>query len=203
MDPHLTIHHNPNSISSLVLQPQVCVASIGDATIYRRLPKGVIVQGLCSICTSNHGSVHIVICSFCPGKTLLKTLVTVDNVIKIITDIGTALLVKNAKYTCQANMSTKWALHSTTAQRPQNISLDRALPVKAACQGCRSRHLKCDAKPPRCSRCRKENRECDYARSRRGLIVAHLHHRNEQESGTNRSTPDDSPEDFDMAIDCQ
>ena len=37
-----------------------------------------------------------------------------------------------------------------------------------ACLPCRSRHLKCDAKRPRCTRCAEFARDCEYARSRRG-----------------------------------
>ncbi|KAK9387806.1 hypothetical protein V1515DRAFT_600331 [Lipomyces mesembrius] len=41
-------------------------------------------------------------------------------------------------------------------------------PVSAACLACRSRHLKCDAGIPVCQRCRENNRECVYVKSRRG-----------------------------------
>ncbi|KAK9241797.1 hypothetical protein V1506DRAFT_549596 [Lipomyces tetrasporus] len=41
-------------------------------------------------------------------------------------------------------------------------------PVAAACLACRSRHLKCDAGIPVCQRCRENNRECVYVKSRRG-----------------------------------
>ncbi|KAJ5288904.1 hypothetical protein N7478_001934 [Penicillium angulare] len=37
-----------------------------------------------------------------------------------------------------------------------------------ACLPCRSRHLKCDAKKPRCTRCAEFARDCQYAQSRRG-----------------------------------
>ncbi|KAK9470391.1 uncharacterized protein V1510DRAFT_347179, partial [Dipodascopsis tothii] len=41
-------------------------------------------------------------------------------------------------------------------------------PVSAACLQCRSRHLKCDALTPVCSRCSEAGRECVYVKSRRG-----------------------------------
>ncbi|KAI5787294.1 hypothetical protein EDC01DRAFT_182023 [Geopyxis carbonaria] len=41
-------------------------------------------------------------------------------------------------------------------------------PVALACTECRSRHLKCDAGTPTCSRCAADKRECSYVKSRRG-----------------------------------
>jgi hypothetical protein len=41
-------------------------------------------------------------------------------------------------------------------------------PVALACTECRSRHLKCDAGTPVCSRCLADKRECNYVKSRRG-----------------------------------
>lgn len=41
-------------------------------------------------------------------------------------------------------------------------------PVALACTECRSRHLKCDAGTPVCSRCLTDKRECSYVKSRRG-----------------------------------
>ena len=63
-----------------------------------------------------------------------------------------------------------------------SVSLDRILPVKAACQRCRSRHQKCDALLPICTRCKKERKFCTYAPSRRGKSVAHLHARQKERS---------------------
>lgn len=40
--------------------------------------------------------------------------------------------------------------------------------VSLACLPCRSRHVRCDAKKPRCNRCCEENKECSYTKSRRG-----------------------------------
>ncbi|GME82376.1 unnamed protein product [Ambrosiozyma monospora] len=40
--------------------------------------------------------------------------------------------------------------------------------VSRACLECRSRHLKCDGKEPKCTRCEKFNRECQYVKSNRG-----------------------------------
>lgn len=41
-------------------------------------------------------------------------------------------------------------------------------PVALACTECRSRHLKCDAGMPVCSRCLADKRDCRYVKSRRG-----------------------------------
>lgn len=41
-----------------------------------------------------------------------------------------------------------------------------------ACVPCRSRHSKCDAKKPSCTRCQTEGKTCSYAKSRRGLKKA-------------------------------
>jgi len=41
-------------------------------------------------------------------------------------------------------------------------------PVALACTECRSRHLKCDAGTPACTRCLADKRECNYVKSRRG-----------------------------------
>ncbi|RDW93991.1 putative Zn(II)2Cys6 transcription factor [Aspergillus mulundensis] len=42
-------------------------------------------------------------------------------------------------------------------------------PSSVACLPCRSRHVKCDAVMPTCTRCRTNATECHYIRSRRGL----------------------------------
>ncbi|KAH8712613.1 hypothetical protein HC256_005796 [Beauveria bassiana] len=41
-----------------------------------------------------------------------------------------------------------------------------------ACLSCRSRHQKCDAKKPKCTRCGEADRQCQYTRSRRGANSA-------------------------------
>jgi len=41
-------------------------------------------------------------------------------------------------------------------------------PVALACTECRSRHLKCDAGTPSCTRCMADKRACSYIKSRRG-----------------------------------
>lgn len=43
-----------------------------------------------------------------------------------------------------------------------------AIRVSLACVQCRSRHLRCDAVTPVCSRCVREGSECTYLKSRRG-----------------------------------
>lgn len=40
--------------------------------------------------------------------------------------------------------------------------------VSLACISCRSRHIRCDAAKPACTRCTKEKQSCDYTNSRRG-----------------------------------
>ncbi|KAF2707329.1 hypothetical protein K504DRAFT_458763 [Pleomassaria siparia CBS 279.74] len=40
--------------------------------------------------------------------------------------------------------------------------------VALACIQCRSRHVKCDATQPICTRCKREGKECNYQKSRRG-----------------------------------
>ncbi|KAK9368918.1 hypothetical protein V1509DRAFT_621885 [Lipomyces kononenkoae] len=52
-------------------------------------------------------------------------------------------------------------------QQPDTLP-QTSTPVSAACLACRSRHLKCDAGLPACQRCRENNRECVYVKSRRG-----------------------------------
>ncbi|KAK9237320.1 hypothetical protein V1525DRAFT_404438, partial [Lipomyces kononenkoae] len=53
-------------------------------------------------------------------------------------------------------------------QQPESIPPISTTSVSAACLACRSRHLKCDAGIPACQRCRQNNRECVYVKSRRG-----------------------------------
>ncbi|KAF2130036.1 hypothetical protein P153DRAFT_385270 [Dothidotthia symphoricarpi CBS 119687] len=40
--------------------------------------------------------------------------------------------------------------------------------VDLACVRCRSRHVRCDATQPACNRCKRDGKECDYKKSRRG-----------------------------------
>lgn len=40
--------------------------------------------------------------------------------------------------------------------------------VMLACIQCRSRHVKCDSNQPACNRCRRDGKECNYQKSRRG-----------------------------------
>lgn len=64
--------------------------------------------------------------------------------------------------------SSRKASHSEPKGNPKesNNSQTRAS-VAVACVPCRSRHLKCDG-GVRCSRCRTDNVECTYIKSRRG-----------------------------------
>ncbi|ESZ96962.1 hypothetical protein SBOR_2644 [Sclerotinia borealis F-4128] len=41
--------------------------------------------------------------------------------------------------------------------------------VSLACVPCRSRHVKCGAEMPSCSRCQQDDKPCSYAKSRRGM----------------------------------
>jgi hypothetical protein len=58
------------------------------------------------------------------------------------------------------------ASSTKNAQKDPNGNQARAS-VAVACVPCRSRHLKCDG-GVRCSRCRTDNVECTYIKSRRG-----------------------------------
>jgi hypothetical protein len=44
----------------------------------------------------------------------------------------------------------------------------RVKPVVLACIQCRSRHVKCDSTQPACTRCKRDGKECNYQKSRRG-----------------------------------
>lgn len=58
---------------------------------------------------------------------------------------------------------------STAGQQYQRIArFVGPPPVALACTECRSRHLKCDAGTPQCSRCLADKRDCTYVKSRRG-----------------------------------
>ncbi|KAL2822678.1 hypothetical protein BDW59DRAFT_180846 [Aspergillus cavernicola] len=61
----------------------------------------------------------------------------------------------------------------------QETSHSSARPSAVACLPCRSRHLKCDARMPVCTRCQTTGTECLYVRSKRGL---RKHTRNENQS---------------------
>ncbi|PTB78858.1 hypothetical protein M440DRAFT_1352697 [Trichoderma longibrachiatum ATCC 18648] len=62
-------------------------------------------------------------------------------------------------------MDTDSDLGTRKAGSPKPTSGTR---VSLACLPCRTRHVRCDAKKPRCNRCREEDKECSYAKSRRG-----------------------------------
>lgn len=44
----------------------------------------------------------------------------------------------------------------------------KGTPSRLACLACRQKHLKCDAKQPKCTRCISRDAECSYTASRRG-----------------------------------
>ena len=52
---------------------------------------------------------------------------------------------------------SKFPLHTQPSKR-----------ISLACIQCRSRHLRCDAATPTCSRCRDSGKQCTYQKSRRG-----------------------------------
>ncbi|TVY28318.1 hypothetical protein LHYA1_G003698 [Lachnellula hyalina] len=57
---------------------------------------------------------------------------------------------------------------STTTQNQETASRG-GIRVSLACIPCRSRHVKCGAEMPNCSRCLQDDKPCFYAKSRRGM----------------------------------
>lgn len=86
---------------------------------------------------------------------------------------------------------------------PRYISLDRALPISAACQACRSKHQRCDGVLPICLRCKKGNKSCNYAPSRRGQSVAHLRPKKRKASGVRTPASENITEGLDAWSNCQ
>lgn len=70
-----------------------------------------------------------------------------------------------------------------------------------ACTYCRHKHLKCDAKSPSCSRCRRDGRSCQYMPSRRGYKdpktsgkpLSYVLQEAESDVGATRNSMGDSP----------
>ncbi|KAF7911282.1 uncharacterized protein EAF01_002789 [Botrytis porri] len=56
--------------------------------------------------------------------------------------------------------------HQTTTQSRESRG---GIRVSLACVPCRSRHVKCGAEMPSCSRCQQDDKPCFYAKSRRGM----------------------------------
>ncbi|THV45431.1 hypothetical protein BGAL_0490g00060 [Botrytis galanthina] len=56
--------------------------------------------------------------------------------------------------------------HQTTTQSREPRG---GIRVSLACVPCRSRHVKCGAEMPSCSRCQQDDKPCFYAKSRRGM----------------------------------
>jgi hypothetical protein len=54
-------------------------------------------------------------------------------------------------------------MDTSTTPEPKRIK-----PVNLACIQCRTRHVKCDATQPACTRCTRDGKECNYQKSRRG-----------------------------------
>lgn len=96
------------------------------------------------------------------------------------------------------------ATHNASGQSQQYQRIARFVgppPVALACTECRSRHLKCDAGVPACSRCVADKRECCYVKSRRGwkgtrrkkvaaASAAAAAHAESQQSGTDTEGPE-------------
>ncbi|KAF7863810.1 hypothetical protein EAF04_006775 [Stromatinia cepivora] len=57
-------------------------------------------------------------------------------------------------------------IYKNTAQRHESRG---GIRVSLACVPCRSRHVKCGAEMPSCSRCQQDDKPCFYAKSRRGM----------------------------------
>lgn len=53
--------------------------------------------------------------------------------------------------------------------QPQETPPRGGIRVSLACIPCRSRHVKCGAEMPSCSRCQQDDKPCFYAKSRRGM----------------------------------
>jgi hypothetical protein len=57
------------------------------------------------------------------------------------------------------------SVNMDASSEPEPKRIER---VVLACVQCRSRHVKCDATQPICTRCKRDGKECDYQKSRRG-----------------------------------
>ncbi|KAI6781458.1 C6 zinc finger domain-containing protein [Emericellopsis cladophorae] len=83
-------------------------------------------------------------------------------------DIVGIILPDSMNEACVHGMDAATA--STSLQLPQAYkgASSRVTRSSLACLPCRSRHLKCDSRRPRCGRCVEAEKDCDYAQSRRG-----------------------------------
>ncbi|PVH87129.1 hypothetical protein DL98DRAFT_509999 [Cadophora sp. DSE1049] len=61
------------------------------------------------------------------------------------------------------------ALQISSARKSQDPPPRGGIRVSLACVPCRSRHVKCGAEMPNCSRCLQDDKPCFYAKSRRGM----------------------------------
>ncbi|KAK0115461.1 hypothetical protein ONS96_013917 [Cadophora gregata f. sp. sojae] len=60
-------------------------------------------------------------------------------------------------------------LQTSSGRRSQEPPARGGIRVSLACVPCRSRHVKCGAEMPNCSRCLQDDKPCFYAKSRRGM----------------------------------
>ncbi|KAL5314584.1 hypothetical protein ACEPPN_017225 [Leptodophora sp. 'Broadleaf-Isolate-01'] len=61
------------------------------------------------------------------------------------------------------------AMQTSSARQSQEPPPRGGIRVSLACIPCRSRHVKCGAEMPNCSRCLQDDKPCFYAKSRRGM----------------------------------
>lgn len=60
-------------------------------------------------------------------------------------------------------------IQSSLNERSEQLVQRGGIRVSLACIPCRSRHVKCGAEMPNCSRCLQDDKPCFYAKSRRGM----------------------------------
>jgi hypothetical protein len=78
----------------------------------------------------------------------------------------------------------------TTAQSQSQESAQRGgVRVSLACVPCRSRHVKCGAETPSCSRCLQDDKPCFYAKSRRGMRDKNAPRKRESMREAGRESP--------------
>ncbi|CZT04495.1 uncharacterized protein RCO7_10424 [Rhynchosporium graminicola] len=69
----------------------------------------------------------------------------------------------------EPTQDTLEVLHRDLARQSQERHQRGGIRVSLACVPCRSRHVKCGAEMPNCSRCLQDDKPCFYAKSRRGM----------------------------------
>jgi hypothetical protein len=98
------------------------------------------------------------------------------------TSITTQSSINGSTPPAQTPQSDGGKRNSTGGQKinQKQSATDQRASVAVACVPCRSRHLKCDG-GVRCSRCKTDNVECTYIKSRRGWKGKR---KNKEENGT-------------------